>query len=209
MIDFNSLKVLPVESHACKQWILRKHYAKRIPQIVFSFGLLRQRELIGIITFGRPPSLPLSESICGKEHKFEVYEFNRLCIDLPIEERKNVATWFCSRTIKLLPNGLILVSYADTNQGHIGYVYQALNWLYTGLGSANTEYILKDGTKKHSRWRKSYFGEIESKVRQNLNIGMYILPEQENRKKNFCHFLNGPFCLILKVIVKGTMIRQK
>ena len=136
--------------------------------------------------------MPLSENICGKEHKFEVYEFNRLCIDLPIEERKNVATWFCSRTIKLLPNGLILVSYADTKQGHVGYVYQALNCLYTGLGSANTEYILKDGTKKHSRWRKSYFGEIESKIRQKPKHRYVYFTGTRKQKKEFLSLLKWP-----------------
>ena len=38
-----------------------------------------------------------------------------------------------SKCLKLLPRPMIIVSYSDTRQGHNGYIYQATNWIYTGL----------------------------------------------------------------------------
>jgi hypothetical protein len=37
----------------------------------------------------------------------------------------------------------VLVSYADCNDhvGHVGYVYQATNWLYTGRGTAEPKWV--------------------------------------------------------------------
>jgi hypothetical protein len=41
----------------------------------------------------------------------------------------------------------ILVSYADTAQGHSGIVYKATNWIYTGTTIPFTDYTL--GTLDH------------------------------------------------------------
>jgi hypothetical protein len=44
------------------------------------------------------------------------------------------------------------LSYADTNEGHHGGVYQATNWRYIGERTeACPAFILPDGSKKHSR----------------------------------------------------------
>lgn len=32
----------------------------------------------------------------------------------------------------MLPKPMVVVSYADTGQGHVGYIYQATNFVYTG-----------------------------------------------------------------------------
>ena len=47
--------VRPIESYECKQWLLYKHYAKRIPSIEYSFGLYNDSILVGVCTFGCPP----------------------------------------------------------------------------------------------------------------------------------------------------------
>ena len=44
----------------------------------------------------------------------------------------------------------IIVSYADENWGHHGYIYQATNWIYTGK-SSQEKIILVDGVETH-RW---------------------------------------------------------
>jgi hypothetical protein len=50
-----------------------------------------------------------------------------------------------------LPDDLIIVSYADTSQGHNGYIYQATNWLYTGLSAKRTERYDINNPNKHSK----------------------------------------------------------
>ena len=118
------MKVLPIKSEETYPWLLQKHYAKRIPQIMFAFGLYEESILIGICTFGIPASPALCMGICGKEYADKVLELNRVCL---LENGKNQASYLVSNAIKLLPKPSIVVSYADTNHGHVGYVYQATN----------------------------------------------------------------------------------
>lgn len=44
---------------------------------------------------------------------------------------------------------LIIVSYADDAMSHVGYVYQATNWIYTGQTKGRTDKFVPNG--KHSR----------------------------------------------------------
>jgi hypothetical protein len=43
----------------------------------------------------------------------------------------------------------VVVSYADTGVGHVGYVYQATNFLYTGLSAKRTDWKLKGREHLH------------------------------------------------------------
>ena len=42
----------------------------------------------------------------------------------------------------------IVVSYAEIEQGHLGIVYQATNWYYTGLSAKRTNWVV-EGIDKH------------------------------------------------------------
>lgn len=120
-----------IKPFECHEWLLEKHYAKRIPSISYAFGLYNDR-LIGVITFGTPASSTLLKGICGEEYASNVKELNRLVYT---SLDANLGSFFVSQSIQQLPKPLIIVSYADTSQGHHGYIYQACNFLYTGLSS--------------------------------------------------------------------------
>tara|TARA_A100001011_G_C14281911_1_gene831973 strand:- start:93 stop:719 length:627 start_codon:yes stop_codon:yes gene_type:complete len=138
--------VKPIKSSQCKEWLLYKHYAKRMCSISYSFGLFSNKELIGIMTIGKPASNNLCIGVCGKENSKYVYELNRLCVNdnLP----KNTLSFFVGQCLKILPK-MILVSYADTLMNHNGYIYQATNWFYTGKTKERTDIGTENG--KHSR----------------------------------------------------------
>jgi hypothetical protein len=150
------VKVLPIKSYEVEPWLLQKHYAKRIPSIVYSFGLYEDGLLVGICTYGIPASPFLCIGICGPEHKDKVIELNRLCIDT---KTKNAASFLVGGSLKQLPKPMIVVSYADTAQNHVGYVYQASNFLFTGTTKARTDMAGDDG--KHSRHNN---GDRENRV---------------------------------------------
>jgi hypothetical protein len=143
------MKVLPIKSEESYSWLLQKHYAKRIPQIMYAFGLYELDKLIGVVTYGIPASPALCMGICGKEWSDKVLELNRLCLE---DNTKNQSSFLVANSIKLLPKPTIIVSYADTGQGHIGYVYQATNFLFTGTTKERTDMGGIDG--KHSRHSK-------------------------------------------------------
>ena len=138
--------VLPIKSEEAVPWILQKHYAKRLPSISYAFGLYVDNELRGIVTYGIPASNALCEGVCGVENKSLVIELNRLCLQ---DNTKNEASFLVANSIKLLPKPMVIVSYADTAQGHVGYVYQATNFLFTGTTKERTDMFAGEG--KHSR----------------------------------------------------------
>lgn len=146
----NKYKVKSIELFKCKEWILKKHYAKRMPSISYSFGLYDDNNfIIGVCTFGMPPSSTLAESICGEDYSKIVLELNRLVVNDGLE--KNVLSFFVSNCLKLIPKPNIIVSFSDANMGHNGYIYQACNFLYTGESSNITKFIDKNGDEFHFR----------------------------------------------------------
>jgi hypothetical protein len=146
--DGNRLIILPIKSEETYPWLLQKHYAKRIPQIMYAFGLYEESTLVGVVTYGIPASPSLCMGICGKEWSNKVLELNRLCLQ---DNTKNQSSFLVSNSIKLLPKPTIVVSYADTSQGHVGYVYQATNFLYTGLSASRVDWTVKGLEHKHSK----------------------------------------------------------
>ena len=146
-VKIDNYKITSIKSFETYEWLLYKHYAKRIPSISYAFGLYFESELIGICTFGIPASPSLCIGVCGEKYRDNVLELNRLCLN--DHNVKNLTSYFVSNCLKLLPNNKIIVSYADTSQNHHGYIYQATNFLYTGKTKERTDIGLEDGS--HSR----------------------------------------------------------
>lgn len=130
-------EVKAIRREDCEEYILRIHYARRWPSITWAFGLFLHDELCGIVTYGTPPSHPLRTMIAGLAYSSKVIELNRLCLKY---NRKNEASLLVSKSIKLLPQNKIIVSFADVGQGHAGCVYQATNFIYTGLSAPGNDY---------------------------------------------------------------------
>lgn len=143
------LRVVPIDFNQAKPWILKKHYAKRVPSIQYSFALVKNNQIQGVVTYGVPSTNQVAISIIGYQNNKLVIELNRLCLDTDI---KNAASILVSNSLKMLPPGLIVVSYADTRMNHVGYVYQATNFFYCGLNKACNDFeFFEDGRWKHSR----------------------------------------------------------
>ena len=64
-VNINNYKITSIKPSETYEWLLYKHYARRIPSISYAFGLYYNSELIGICTFGSPPSNSLCIGICG------------------------------------------------------------------------------------------------------------------------------------------------
>ena len=142
------MQVLPIKNEETAPWLLKKHYTKRMPQIMYAFGLYENESLIGVMTYGIPASPSLCMGICGKEYSDKVLELNRICLE---NNEKNQASYFVAKTLQLLLKPTIVVSYADTAQGHVGYVYQASNFIYTGLSANRVDWTIKGQEHKHSK----------------------------------------------------------
>ena len=142
--DFSVQKIPSKETY---EWILKKHYAHRIPSISYAFGLYENGILKGICTFGTPASQPLRIGVAGEQYSLSVIELNRLCVD---SKEKNITSWFVSLCLKTFDHKII-ISYADTSQGHTGKIYQATNFLYTGLSAKRTDWKIKGMEHLHGQ----------------------------------------------------------
>ena len=143
-------KVLPIKKEETHSWLLHKHYAKRIPTITHAFGLYKKGELNGVVTFGLAISKEFCDNVLGLDYRDKILELNRLCIHEDSDSSKNLLSFFVGKALSLIPKPKLIVSYADTSQGHTGYIYQATNWIYTGLSSKNVDWK-EISTNKHSR----------------------------------------------------------
>lgn len=153
-IKFNKKdwRVETIPADQTYEWLLNKHYAKRVPQIMFSFGLYdKGKNLQGVCTFGMPTRVMNNgEAIFGGELKIKTVELNRLVVNENLG--KNVLSFFVSKCLLFLPKPICVVSYADNNQGHHGYIYQATNWIFTGLNQVHERKIKdKNGKDLHPR----------------------------------------------------------
>ena len=143
-------QVRPVEYDDCKEWLLHKHYAHRIPCISYAFGLYNEElRMVGCCTYGLPANRSLAEGAVEQEWADKLYELNRLVVDEGLP--RNVLSFFVAQTLKMLPKPLIIVSYADDGQGHHGYIYQATNWAYTGLSQLRGDWKVKGLDNVHNR----------------------------------------------------------
>lgn len=168
-------EVRSITSHDAHEWLLRVHYAKRIPSISYAFGLFAGLELVGIVTYGVPSSAPLRRGVAGDEHIDLVLELNRLCFAEPV---KNGPSMLVARSLKFLPQPSIVVSYADTAQGHVGYVYQACNFLYTGLSAKRTDWNVKGLEGMHGQsiadMTRNVTGSRSEYMRQEFGDDFYL-----------------------------------
>lgn len=113
--------------------VIREHYLHRKCPCSKAFGLFdKENNIVGVITFGVSCSSTLLKGICGEDEMHNVYELNRLWVSDSVP--KNGESYLIANTIKLLDKEII-VSFADTSQQHIGYVYQATNFYYCGLSA--------------------------------------------------------------------------
>tara|TARA_R100000231_G_scaffold128569_1_gene99692 strand:- start:2414 stop:3100 length:687 start_codon:yes stop_codon:yes gene_type:complete len=160
----NNYSVISIKSNETYDWILNKHYLKRLPSISYSFGLYHKNELVGVCTFGNAITNVMKISICGKKYMNYVYELNRLCTNDDLH--KNANSYFLGRIFRLLPKPLIIVSYADKSIGHNGYVYQATNFMFTGKTHTQLDWKLKGSENIHNRTLIDEFVNQKNRVKK-------------------------------------------
>jgi len=172
----------------CKEWLLYKHYAHRIPSISYAFGLFENKILKGICTFGTPASPTLRIGICGEKYSDIVIELNRLVVDC---KEKNITSFFVSRCLQKIDRPKIIVSYADTAYNHHGYIYQACNFIYTGLSAKRTDWKI-EGMEHLNNVTITDMARGQDNRREFIekNIGEISL-EDRSRKYRYVYFLGS------------------
>lgn len=177
-------EVKPIEYHDTLPFITGVHYARRIPCIQYAYGLFKGGKLTGCITYGQPASPSLCVGVAGPDHRKDVIELNRLVIT---DTEKNDASYLVSHSLRLLPQGMFVISYADIEGwGHVGKVYQACHFIYTGQTKSRTDKKTGNGHSRH--YAK---GETERQYRTSKYRYVYITGT-ENLRKKLIHQMKYP-----------------
>jgi hypothetical protein len=170
--------VRPIDKNETHVWLLKIHYAKRIPPISYAFGLFESGEMVGVITYGQPASRSLCIGVAGEQNVNNVIELNRLALKY---NRKNEASRLIGQSLRMIAGPKVVVSYADTEQSHLGVVYQATNWLYTGITVARTEWTVRGLEHLHTKALSNKFESLEE-IQQHYGDDFYYRPRSQKHR---------------------------
>ena len=93
----------------------------------------------------------------------------------------NFASYLVSHSLKMLDNGTFVVSYADTAWSHVGYVYQACNFLYTGLSAKRLDNYQPEG--KHPRAYDKNNHSSLYQTRSSKHRYVYLVGDRRTKKQ--------------------------
>lgn len=175
-------------AYACRHW----HYTRRMngcfKQVYF--GVWEDDEFVGAIIFGCGSTLAIGSpfGIQGRE----AAELLRVTL----KEHKSHVSQMIRFAIKLLrdqcPKLRILVSYADSSEGHHGGIYQAGNWIYLGAKSSSSILFLGElvhAKTLHTKYGTSAMPWLRSHVDPNarwivtLPKHKYVMPLDDDMRK--------------------------
>ena len=184
-----NLIIKRIENKLAQNIIVKNHYLHRKAPCSFAFGLFQNNKVVGVIMYGTPSSAPLRKGICGIEEKYNVIELTRLWINDKIG--KNAESYLIGNTIKKIDKEII-VSYSEIEQGHIGIVYQACSFFYTGLSAKRTNWTI-EGIDKHcqtiadkytSKELKEKFGKKFKLIPRPRKHRYIFINAKKKRRKN-------------------------
>lgn len=165
-----------------KPFLLGIHYARRMPCITDAFGLFVNNEMVGVVTYGVPASRPLCIGLAGVENERNVLELNRLVLKPELNGGgNNYASYLVSHSLKMLPSGTFVVSYADTAWSHVGYVYQACNFLYTGMSAKRRDTYQPDGLHPRAYDKNNHSSLYQTRSQKHRYV--YLVGDKRTKKR--------------------------
>ena len=188
-VALHQIRVAPIPLVLAKAMIVQHHYLHSWPGgTKLAFGVFVGMRLLGAIILGVGPT-NAHRMVAGAGPE-DCLALTRLYLsdDLPKNSESKVLG-IVLRNLKRHTNVRFLISYADPAQGHLGTIYQATNWLYTGLSEAMPLYDLGDGKARHSRSLAHAFGTHSVKYFKKHGIKVTKVPQ--SRKHRYVYFLNS------------------
>lgn len=168
---------------AAEYAVLHWHYSKAMPVGKLSHvGIWENEQFIGTIVFGRGAS-----DAIGKPYglqQTQVCELVRVAMRPHATPVSQCLARALKMLVKLAPELRLVVSYADTNQGHAGIIYQASNWVYSGFIKSSPMFQDKAGRVWHSRQvskngAKVQYGTLRSTVKTSDCVQIPMPPKHK------------------------------
>ena len=143
------LKIDWCSHEAAKFAVLNWHYSKAMPVgKMVNIGVWEDKKYIGCVLFSRGSNANLMTPYGLTQD--QGCELTRVALT----KHKTEVTKIVSKAIEMLkiknPGLRLIISFADQNKNHLGIIYQAGNWIYTGIGKSTPQYLVK-GKWVHQR----------------------------------------------------------
>lgn len=171
------------------------HYSKSVPVNPFAFSVFNdKKEWCGCILY----SCGANNNI-GKPYKLasgEVIELTRMALNGKQKSTSKVLSLSLKLLKKHIPLVKLVISFADTKQNHIGTIYQATNFYYTGTVSTTPDHFFR-GRWMHQRQVNSLIGTLSklpagSPRRKGADKIRYIYPLDKSLIP-MCKALSKPY----------------
>ena len=186
--------------YAVEHW----HYSGCLPAgKSVKVGVWENSKFIGVVVFGMGSGNATNGLKYGLTKTHEVAELARIALD----KHKTPVSRIISIAVKLFtkqsPGIRLLISFADTDQGHVGGIYQGGNWVYTGIaGKAGGWNYLINGKWVHKRTLGSRYGRRDTafldrlfpnaEKRQDTTKHRYLMP-LDNKMAAIIEPLSKPY----------------
>ena len=189
--------IKPISHSITRQICIKKHYLHSYPGgSVLNFGIFASEHLLGVAVLGVGPAN--LHCLFRDAQGHQVLCLSRLWLSDKLPH--NSESRFIGvvlRSLKKYSGLKFLVSYADPTQGHLGTIYQATGWLYTGLSQATPLYDVGDGKARHSRSLSHAFGTHSLEHFSCHGIQVKLVPQQA--KHRYVYFLDPAWREMLRV----------
>ncbi|MBM3943367.1 MAG: DNA methyltransferase [SAR202 cluster bacterium] len=184
-----TLLVRPIPIGVAKGILEQRHYLHSLPGGTgLAFGTFLNSRLLGALTLGFGPKN--AHRLVQGASPADCLTLTRLWLsdELPKNSESRVLG-IVLRALKRETRVKFLLSYADPSQGHLGGIYQATGWVYTGLSQATPLYDIGDGQARHSRSLSHSYGShsLEHFARHGVTVRLV----EQTAKHRYLHFLDA------------------
>ena len=205
-LDTTKLSIREIDRKLARDMIIKNHYSQKWTKCSVALGLyysdgtqhkffdMEDEKLIGVICYGDPIGRHSGASISTEIPRENVYELVRLFIYDGYGD--NIESYLIGQGFKWLkenaPEIKVLVSYSDPEQGHLGIIYQATNWIYQGnsirLMPNYAIRLTENGKWMHSRNVTTKFGS-HNLEKLKKKIGHTFWRKEEPEKHRYLYLL--------------------
>jgi hypothetical protein len=153
----STLKIDWATHEAAKFAVENWHYSESMPAgKLVKVGAWENGKFIGVVLFGRGAAINIGSPFGLPQT--EVCELVRVALRshaTPVSRIMAIALKFLRQANPLMR---LVISFADTEQGHHGGIYQANGWIYCGDSSNDRKYKVK-GKVYHPKTLHSLYGK--------------------------------------------------
>ena len=184
----HDLRLIPISRVDAKTLIVRNHYSHTLPGgTKMSFGVILNGRLLGVMTFGVGPFY--GYKLVDGATPDDVVTLTRLWLSDELQRNsESKGLGIALRSLKRDTSLKFVIAYSDPTVGHLGIIYQATNWLYTGLSFATPLYDIGDGTLHHSRSLAHQLGSHSIRYLTLQGINAKAVPQ--SAKHRYIYFLD-------------------